>query len=131
MAVSTAGIREHHAIVEEEPVVRLYVWYAPNPAYKGDHHANMKKGLQGSFDSEEEARAAAEKCKAWFTVKREILKIEGKDGRVRDEIKETIHDNVIVWIDKYIDGEMVESAGKPIIRPKSAVRPKEEEKVPA
>ena len=105
-----------------EPTVEYKVWYKLNPAYKGSFQVEkMGKpfinsrgeqeypiGLHGTFGPSaggfERAQQEVAKCKAWFNEEKKAIEREGPGGKAVVEVRTTIHDNVIVWIEKYIDG---------------------------
>lgn len=73
---------------------------ADNPQIKeGIHHTRCS--------TKEEADKAVDACKRWFNQDHVVELKEGKE-----EVKTTIHDRVIVWIDTYRNGEFVHS-GEP------------------
>ena len=90
----------HHV----EPKIEFKVYYRPNPEYEGEYNVPSKSGLHGTFDNIRAARAAVEKCRAWFGEEKIVTLGREINGK-REEIVRTVkHDNVIVWIEKYKDG---------------------------
>ncbi len=88
------------------------VWYKQNPHYSGSFNNNIGSGLHGVFDSISKANEEAAKCKVWFTEER--VNDNMKDGQVQKEgapgnITTTVHDNVIVWVEEWVNGVKKES----------------------
>jgi len=88
-----------------EPKYEFFVYYKKHPFYRGAFNADIKAGIHGCFDNIGDAERQAENCERWFKVQKEAVQIEGKS---RPDIKETIHDNVVVWIEAYKDGAKIE-----------------------
>lgn len=93
--------------MQEEPKVEWHVCYKANPEYKGSFNVPKKPGCHGKFGEDkggmEGAKAGAEACKKWFNEESHLtMQVVG--GQKVEQIKTTVHDNVIVWIEKYIDG---------------------------
>ena len=93
-----------------EPRVEYKVLYKLNPAYKGNFQRGnlVVPGIQGVFGEEDgglaAAQTSAEQCKQYFNTDSKAIEKQGPTGKKIVEIKTKIHDNVIVWIEKYIDG---------------------------
>jgi len=84
------------------------VWYKPNPKYAGDYPAPDHKGLQGRFNHLEKAEAAVESCKRYFNTEAYLEEVPHSDGSVTNERREKKHDNVLVWIERLVDGAPVQ-----------------------
>lgn len=94
-----------------EPVIQYKVFYKLNPEYKGAFQKDKlsKPGLHGTFGEEaggfERAEEEAIKCKRWFNEdKRAVEKLNERQRKIV-EVHTKIHDNVIVWIEKWVDGK--------------------------
>lgn len=87
-----------------EPKVEYKVYYRANPEYDGDFNVPRKPGLHATLPLLHEAEDAEAKCRKWFTEEKVLCPKPQRDGSIVDEIKTVIHDNVIVWIEKHVDG---------------------------
>ena len=83
------------------------VRYKANPHYAGHWHSGLKPGLHGTFDTMAEAVTAQAKCRKWFNEENVILAQADDKGVIADDVKTTIHDNVVVWIESYENGVLV------------------------
>ena len=104
-----------------DPLVTYQVWYKPNPEYdgtfqldkmgKGGKHATVTPEM-GGYNG---AIQAAARCKAWFNEERTAVETSTDNGKVIVNVKTAVHNNVIVWIEKYVDGTYVEEEFKPCL----------------
>jgi len=108
-----------------EKTVEYKVWYKLNPEYKGTFQVDKigpKTGLHGTFGASaggfDRAQQEIQKCKAWFNEEKKAIEREGPGGKAVVEVRTTIHDNVIVWMETYIDGFPTNEVGKQWEEPK-------------
>ena len=97
-----------------EPIVSFKVCYRLNPNYEGQFQIDKigKGGVHGEFGPSHgglhRAKMEAENCKKWFNEEKHAFERMGASGKPVVEVRTTIHDNVIVWIEKYKDGYLEE-----------------------
>jgi hypothetical protein len=89
------------------PKIQFRVCYKPNPKYEGHWHAKLKPGIHAVVDHIQDAKEQAEKCKRFFQDEK-VNRPKMVEGKMTDDVKVTVHDNVIVWIDELQDGVVVE-----------------------
>lgn len=67
---------------------------------------DVQEGIQGEFESEEEARDAARKCDRWFNTPVVLEQVEHAETGKTVPVKRRIRRKwVRIWIEKYLDGE--------------------------
>ena len=92
-----------------EPKLEFHVLYKPKPNYVGSHHADLRPGTHAVCLSRADALMQAGKCKKYFNE--ENILIPNEDP-AKNRINTVVHDNVIVWIDEYVDGVFQEPKGE-------------------
>jgi hypothetical protein len=85
------------------------VRYKPNPKYQGHYPGPDVPGIQGTFGHPEKAEAAAASCKRYFNTEKFIDEVLHSDGKVTNEERTAQHDNVIVWTETLVSGEVREA----------------------
>lgn len=97
--------------MQRETVTTFRVCYKANPDYDGDYNVPSKPGFQGPYDrlaGELGAREGVKSCKRWFNE--EKIAIERTvNGQLETSVKTIYHDNVICWIERYVDGILDEA----------------------
>ena len=92
----------------KEPEVRFQVCYKADPHYAGTFNAKLAPGVHGTFTTLAEAKEQAGVCRDWFSQEKRLVDKPGPDGVIVPEVVTTQHNNVIIWIDEYKDGVLVE-----------------------
>lgn len=94
-----------------DKVISYKVWYKLNPEYDGTFqvssmgtepalHAHVLPSMGGLPRAKQEAQ----RCKAWFNEEKILLEKQNPaTGKVEQTVKTVMHDNVVVWVEKYID----------------------------
>lgn len=120
-----------------ENVVTYRVWYEPNPDYdgtfqvdkigRGGLHATVTDAMGGL----ERAKREAALCKRWFNEEKILIEKAGPDGKIQHEVKTIMHDNVIVTLQKLVDGFTTEDVVSWEEEKVAKKKAKERETVPA
>lgn len=97
-----------------DQVVTYKVWYKLNPEYEGTFqvdkigggglHATVTPSMGGMSRAMEEAA----RVKTWFNEEKVAVEKSTARGKKEVEVKTTFHNNVIVWVEKYLDGYSTE-----------------------
>jgi hypothetical protein len=107
--------------------IEFVVKYKLNPDYDGefqvknltdqDNPNTEVVGIHGTFRNLGLALTAKGKCKDWFNKETVPVEKINQQNKVVTESRTTLHDNVIVWIERTVDGfldtEWVECDEKP------------------
>jgi hypothetical protein len=96
--------------------IEFSVKYKLNPDYDGDYQydkltdANNPDeevvGLYGKFRNLPLAMQMKQKCKDWFNKEMHAVERVNREGKVHSEVRTTLHDNVVVWLERYVDGHL-------------------------
>ena len=95
----------------EKPKIEYFVVYEQNRDYQGDFQIPISPGIQAkNVRLASDAIAAAKKAKAWFNEEKSVVTTVGANGKPEETQKIEYHDNVIVTIETYVNGEKTEEA---------------------
>ena len=96
--------------------ITFCVKYKLNPDYDGDYQfdklTNLDNpgeevvGVHGNFRNLRLAQEAKIKCKDWFNQEKHAVEKVTREGKVQTEVRTTLHDNVVVWLERYVDGHL-------------------------
>ena len=86
------------------PKVTYKVWYQPKAEYDGPYQSCEAPGLHGTFPTLLAARGGYEACKRWFNEEKIVVEKSTPKGKLESSVRTIVHDNVDVWLEKYVDG---------------------------